>query len=42
LCEKGKLSVNVEKCNVMRLTRRENVDLDITLNGIRMDDVVVG
>jgi hypothetical protein len=30
--------VNVAKSKVMRVTRRENVsDIDITLNGIRME-----
>jgi hypothetical protein len=39
VCERRKLSVNVAKRKVMRVTRRDNVgDIDITLNGIRMED----
>jgi hypothetical protein len=38
--ERSKLSVNVEKNKVMRVTRRENVDdIGITLDGIRMEEV---
>jgi hypothetical protein len=39
-CERRKLSVNGAKSKVMKITRRENVgDIDITLNGIRMEEV---
>jgi hypothetical protein len=39
-CERMKLSVNVANSKVMRLTRREKVvDIDFTLNGIRIEDV---
>jgi hypothetical protein len=35
-----KMSVNVGKSNVSRVTMRVNVnDIDITLNGIRMEDI---
>jgi hypothetical protein len=40
VCERRQLSANVAKSKVMRVTRRENVgDIDITLNGIRMEEV---
>jgi hypothetical protein len=39
-CERRKLSVDVANSKVIRVTRSENVgDIDITLNGIRMEDV---
>jgi hypothetical protein len=35
-----KLSMNVAKSKVMRVTRRENADnLNITVNGVRMEEV---
>jgi hypothetical protein len=38
--KRRKLSVNVAKSKVMRVTRREKIgDIDITLNGIRMEEV---
>jgi hypothetical protein len=40
VCQKGKCSVNVENSKIMRVTRGKNVDdHDITLNGIRMEEV---
>jgi hypothetical protein len=40
VCERRKLSVNVAKSKVMRVTRRENADnLNITVNGVRMEVV---
>jgi hypothetical protein len=37
--ERMKLSANVAKSKVMRVTKRENVgDIDITLNVIRMEE----
>jgi hypothetical protein len=40
VCERRKLSVNVAKSTVMRVTRRENADnLNITGNGVRMEEV---
>ena len=40
VCERRKLSVNVAKSKVMRITRRENADnLNITVNGVRMEEV---
>jgi hypothetical protein len=39
VCERRKISVNVAKSKVVRITRGENADdTDITLNGIRMED----
>jgi hypothetical protein len=36
--ERRKLSMNLQRARLcMRVTRKENVDLDITLNGIRME-----
>jgi hypothetical protein len=38
--ERKKLSVNVAKSKVMKVTRNENIgDIKITLNGIRMEEV---
>jgi hypothetical protein len=40
VCERRKLSVNVAKRKVMRLTRNDNVDdIEMTLDGIRMEEV---
>jgi hypothetical protein len=40
LCERRKLSVNVAKSKVMMVTRMTNVgDIDVTLHGIRMEEV---
>jgi hypothetical protein len=41
VCKRSKLFVNVAKSKVMRVTKRENniVDIDITLNGIGMEEV---
>jgi hypothetical protein len=40
ICERRKLSVNVAKCKVMSVTRRENVgNIAITLNKIRKQEV---
>jgi hypothetical protein len=40
VCEMSKLSVNVAKSKVMRVTKNGNVgDIEITLNIIRMEEV---
>jgi hypothetical protein len=40
VCERRKLSVNVAKNKVMRVTRTENADnLNITINGVRLEEV---
>jgi hypothetical protein len=40
VCKRRKLSVNVTKSKVMRVTRNENAgDIEITLNLIRMEEV---
>jgi hypothetical protein len=40
VCERRKLSMNVAKSKVMRVTRRKNADnLNISVNGVRMEEV---